>query len=117
MVGAGGIKADPLNAIKHGAITLQKTVQYMNVTHTDYVASSLESRTFLTTNGFLVFADDEMTEGTASASSNSSTVAFEPWIPIASAVVVVSAVAVSFLVFRHLRKRKEVVPTPPESLQ
>ena len=118
VLGSGGIPADPLNAIKHGAITIQNTIQYMNVTHTDYVASSLESRTFLTSNGFLVFSEDEMIEGTASASSSSSTVAFEPWVPLASAVVVVSAVVVSFLVFRHLRKRRgEAVPTPPENLQ
>jgi len=118
IVGSGGIAADPLNAIKHGAVTVQNTIQYMNVTHADYVASSFESRTFLTSNGFLVFSEDEMIEGTASASSNSSTVAFEPWIPLASAAVVVSVVAVSFLVFRHLRKRRgEAVPTPPENLQ
>ena len=38
---------DPLNAIKHGAVTLQNTTQYMNVMHTDYVAACLKDRTLI----------------------------------------------------------------------
>ena len=39
--------SDPLNAIKHGAVTLQNTTLFMNVIYTDYVGTSLEDREFL----------------------------------------------------------------------
>jgi len=51
---------DPLSSVKSGAVTGQNTIQYLNVTHTDYVASSLEYRKFLTENGFNVYEEDEM---------------------------------------------------------
>jgi len=51
---------DPLNAIRRGAVTLEETIQYMNVTQTDYVASSRESRNFLIKNDFYVYMLDEM---------------------------------------------------------
>lgn len=51
---------DPLNAIKAGAITLQETIQYLNITQTDYVASSREVREFITDNDFYVYMEDEM---------------------------------------------------------
>jgi len=52
--------SDPLNAIKAGAITLQETIQYSNITQTDYVASSRETREFITDNDFYVDMEDEM---------------------------------------------------------
>ena len=51
---------DPLNAIKAGAVTLQETIQYLNITQTDYVASSRETRSFLMNNDFYVYIEDEM---------------------------------------------------------
>lgn len=51
---------DPLNAIKAGAVTLQETIQYSNITQTDYVASSRETREFITDNDFYVDMEDEM---------------------------------------------------------
>jgi len=51
---------DPLNAIRSGAVTLRETIQYMNITQTDYVASSRESRDFLIKNDFYVYMQDEM---------------------------------------------------------
>ncbi len=55
----GGL-GDPLNAIKSGAVTFQETIQYMNVTRTDYVASSRGAREFLKNNDFYVYMEDEM---------------------------------------------------------
>jgi len=51
---------DPLNAIKRGAVTIQETIQYLNITQTDYVASSREDRSFLVNNNFYVYIEDEM---------------------------------------------------------
>lgn len=59
-VGIGGIK-EPIDAIKRGAVTLQKTIRYLNVVKSDYVASSREDREFLQENGFYVYMRDEMT--------------------------------------------------------
>ena len=58
----GSIAEDPLNAIRNAAVTSQITIQYMNISQTDYVASSREAREFLITNGFYVYVEDEMIE-------------------------------------------------------
>ncbi|MEM3640558.1 MAG: transglutaminase-like domain-containing protein [Candidatus Bathyarchaeia archaeon] len=55
----GGL-GDPLSAIKHGAVTLQETIQYMNITQTDYVALSHASKELLIKNGFYIYTEDEM---------------------------------------------------------
>jgi len=52
--------SDPLNAIKAGAVTLQETIQYLNITQTDYVALSRESRELVTENDFYIYMEDEM---------------------------------------------------------
>ena len=51
---------DPINAIKKGAVTLQKTIQYMNISKTDYVASTRIYRNFLQQNNFCLYSTDEM---------------------------------------------------------
>ena len=58
------IDEDPLNAIENAAVTWQGTIQYMNISQTDYVASSLEARDFLQNNKFYVYEEEEMTEVT-----------------------------------------------------
>jgi hypothetical protein len=98
-------KDDPLNAIKHGAITEPTAVQYMNVTHSDYVASSHEDRTFVTFNGFEVFAEDEMLIGIGQEAPE---VAGDPWMnwtPIAFIAIVVLLIGVSFFVVKRWTKR------------
>jgi hypothetical protein len=110
---------DPLNAIKHGAVTLQNTTQYMNVIHTDYVGASLEAREFLVSNGFQVYMEDEMMQEIKQDSNPSNPiptdVSMDPWVPIALIVVTVFAVFSSILVFKRLRKRKpeRTLPPPP----
>jgi len=86
--------ANPLSSVRSGAVTGQDTIQYMNVTHTDYVASSLEARAFLTENGFNVYIEDEMIEEV-------STVTLEPWLPLVFFGVMVFLVATSFLIYRR----------------
>ena len=51
---------DSINAIKNGAVTLQETIQYMNISKTDYVASTRTYRNFLQQNNFCLYSTDEM---------------------------------------------------------
>jgi len=84
---------DPLSSIRSGAVTGQDTIQYMNVTHTDYVASSLEARAFLTGNGFNVYVEDEMILEVN-----------QPWLPLFPLVflaLMVVLVATSLLLYRR----------------
>jgi len=104
---------DPLNAIRHGAVTRQETIQYMNVSHTDYVASSLEARAFVIANGFKVYVEDEML---LDFGANPLTVGIDPWIPIVlTALVATFVVVASFVISRRWRKRiaeEEATPLP-----
>lgn len=98
--------ADPLNAIKYGAVTSQDTIQYMNVTKTDYVASSLEARAFVTQKGFNVYEEDEMI---LEADQELPTVAVDQWLPLAFSALMVFLVATSFLMYRRwIRKNTEI---------
>jgi len=98
--------ADPLSSVRSGAVTGQDTIQYMNVTHTDYVASSLEYKKFLTENGFNVYMEDEMTQE----------VGIDPWIlMVFTALAAVLVVVVSFMISRRWRKRiaeEKATPLP-----
>jgi hypothetical protein len=104
---------DPLNAIKHGAVSLQNTTQYMNVMHMDYVASSLEDRTFLVNNGFQVYTEDEMTKDAMHDSDGvPSPIGIDPWVPIAL-IVLTLFVVTSVVIIRCLRKRAPEQTLPP----
>ncbi len=93
-------KDNPLNAIKFGAITEPTAAQYANVTNDDYVASSLETRSFIIQNGFKVFAEDEMLLGKGQESPQVLTVPPTDWTLIAFAVIVVLLIGVSIFVAR-----------------
>jgi hypothetical protein len=109
---------DPLNAIKHGAVTLQNTTHYMNVIHTDYVGASLETREFLVSNGFQVYTEDEMLQDVKQDSGGKPSTAVNagiaPWIPIAIILLTALVVVTSILIVKHLRKRKpeRTLPQP-----
>jgi len=62
---AKDISVDPLNAVKRSAITLQETVQYLNITRTDYIASSASLRSFVEKHSFYIREYEEMTEESA----------------------------------------------------
>jgi hypothetical protein len=109
---------DLLNAIKHGAVTLQNTTHYMNVIHTDYVGASLETREFLVSNGFQVYTEDEMLQDVKQDSGGKPSTAVNagiaPWIPIAIILLTALVVVTSILIVKHLRKRKpeRTLPQP-----
>jgi transglutaminase-like putative cysteine protease len=112
--------SDPLSSIKYGAVTQQDTIQYMNVTHTDYVALSLESKAFLLDNGFNVYEEDEMTLDIGQGGSPLiKPVIFNAdlWVSLALIVFAAFFVVTSFLIFRRFRRRRvEEVAVPPESI-
>ena len=89
-----GDLSDPLNAIRKGAVTLQETIQYMNVTRTDYVASSRTSREFLTKNDFYVHMEDEMFQDIPQRSLWEEIIhRWLQWILIAMVIVTLASVA------------------------
>lgn len=107
----GGLN-NPLNAILQGAVTQQDTVQYMNISKTDYIADSVESRSFLIDNGFQVEMEDEMTY----LPQDSGVRGFNPFI---SAVLIIAIVAmgllVVFMMMRRRRRKLEKQKLPTEN--
>ena len=59
-----GGKGDPLNAIKTSAVILRKTIQWMNISQTDYVALARKQRDFVKSNNFYIYEEDEITQET-----------------------------------------------------
>jgi len=112
---------DPLNAIKHAAVTLQNTTQYINVMHTDYVAASLEEQKFLLNNGFYVHTEYEMTldvkndsDGVEHFSDETpSTLSIDSWVLIVLILLTIFAIFGSILISVRLRKRNQKLSLPP----
>jgi len=96
--------ADPLNAIHYGAVTGQKTIQYMNVSKVDYVAESRQARSFILENGFFVDLEDEMS---VEATENDVTEKFDPWVAVVFVLLMVGLLASSLLIARRWRRRLE----------
>lgn len=63
-VSLSNLRVDALNAIKMSAIIAYPTVQYANITVTDYVAASRDRRDFLVAHGFRIYGHDIMSEET-----------------------------------------------------
>jgi hypothetical protein len=59
---ASGVTSDPLNAIKNAAITAYAVAECMNITVSDYIASSRSYRDFLVSNGFKIYEHDFLYE-------------------------------------------------------
>jgi transglutaminase-like putative cysteine protease len=94
------ISDNPLNAILQGAVTQQNTVQYMNISKTDYIADAAEARSFLINNGFQVHVEDEMTY----LLQDSGVRGFNPFI---SAILIAAIVGMGLLVvFMMMRRRR-----------
>ena len=53
---------NPLSAIREAAIITHLTIQYENLTKTDYIASSRKYREFLLSNNFRIYEHDVMTK-------------------------------------------------------
>ena len=103
---------DPLNAIKRAAVTSQKTLQYMNISQMDYVASSRVYRDFLENNDFYVYTEDEMMEASPTNHGNDTLEKLFPWIPFIATVVVAVTVAGIFVYVWKREKPKEIESNP-----
>lgn len=115
---------DPLNAIKHAAVTLQNTTQYINVIHMDYVATSLEHQVFLLNNDFHVHAEYEMildvkkdSDGVEQDFEIISTIGIDSWVLIILILLTMFAVFGSILISRRLRKRNQKMSRSPPHRQ
>lgn len=101
-------------AITSAAVTSQDTIQYMNITKKDYVASSREAREFLQTNDFYVYMEDEMI--LEASPKNSLTKGLYDWLPVMLVAAIVVIITSSFFVYRRVPRRVEAekpVPTSP----
>lgn len=98
---------DPLSAIRKGAVTLQETIQYMNITQTDYIASSRVYREYLIKNGFYIYMEDEMILEAPKEPTSDDAQGLDYY---ALAVMVTAAVAatitVTYIIF-YIRKMKK----------
>jgi transglutaminase-like putative cysteine protease len=101
----GSIAEDPLNAIRNAAVTWQGTIQYMNISRIDYVASSRVAREFLINNGFYVYTEDEMIELTKQKNPLGETM--ERLLPIVLVVAVALLVASSYAIAKRLKREEE----------
>jgi len=112
---------NPLNAIRMGAVTLQRTIQYMNITRSDYVASSRRDREFIISNGFYMIVQDEMTEvegwePTAPVKPSIVEELWGIWVRWIAIAVGVSAAAVLAAALYIRRRGPESLQAPAESL-
>jgi hypothetical protein len=103
---------DPLNAIKKAAVTSQKTLQYMNISQMDYVASSRMYRDFLKNSDFYVYTQDEMMEAPPTNHGNDTLEKLFTWIPIIATVVVAVTAAGIFVYVWKRGKSKEIQSNP-----
>ncbi len=91
-----------LDAIEKAAVTSQTTLQYMNISQIDYIASSRMYRDFLKDSGFYVYTQDEMMEAPP---SNHGKDTFEKLFPriliIATVVVAVIAAGISVIIWER----------------
>jgi transglutaminase-like putative cysteine protease len=98
------LSSDSLNAIRYGAVVWQKTIQYMNFSRVDYVATSRQARSFIIENGFFVDVKDEMTE----TQQNNSVGSLEPMVALTFSIAMIMLVVSSLLIARRWRKHPEI---------
>jgi transglutaminase-like putative cysteine protease len=77
-VSSSNLRANPLNAIYLSAIIAYPTVQYANITCTDYIAATRDERDFVVANGFRVLEHDTMDEELAEEGTTAMIIRFRP---------------------------------------
>jgi hypothetical protein len=101
-----GEQSVPLNAIMTGAVTSTRTIQYMNISQRDHLASSREYRDLLIENQFRIYQEDEMSP----VSQNFLEEFIERWILwllIGVGVIIGALTAVIGYILKARRKRFE----------
>jgi hypothetical protein len=99
--------SDPLNSIKKAAVTSQETLQYMNISQMDYVASARRDMNFLVNNNFYVYTQDEMTRALPENLLDGILEKLFPWILATTIVVVAVIIAGIFICIRRKKRLKE----------
>ncbi len=110
----GGLRADPLNAIRGAAVTMQTVIQYVNVGKTDYVESSMRYKEFLLEHGFRIYEIDEMTSVAPVDPPDDTLWRLLPLVVVAVVTPAVVAAIVSF-VYAATRKKKSHAIQPETS--
>ena len=103
---------DPLNAIKKAAVTSQTTLQYMNISQMDYVASARKEMDFLKNNDFHIHTQDEMMEAPPTNQGDDTFGRLFPWILIVATIVVAITAAGIFMRVWKREKLKEIESNP-----
>jgi len=104
---------DPIKAITNAAVTSQNVIQYMNVTKSDYVASSRQAREFLINNDFYVYMEDEMTAETSAQDGFGE--GFREWLIVVLIIAGGILVASSLIITRRFKRGTgEEFPKPQE---
>jgi len=99
--------SDPLNAIKTAAVTSKITLQYMNISQMDYVASARKDMDFLKSNDFSVYMQDEMMEAPPTNHRDDTFERLFPWILMfATVVVAVTAAGIFVRVWKKEKLKK-----------
>jgi transglutaminase-like putative cysteine protease len=100
----GGIGGDYINAIRKAAVTSQSVIQYMNISKTDYINSTYQTRDFLQANDFYVYMEDEMTQEITQETVQKNFWQEQiPWILIATGIIIIITEVV---VYVRTSKRK-----------
>ncbi len=101
-----GGRGNPLNAMTTGAVTSERTIQYMNISQRAHLAESREYRDLLIENQFYIYQEDEM----SSESQNFLEEFIERWILwllIGAGVIIGVVVAVIGYILKTGRQRFE----------
>ena len=99
-----GGQSNPLNAIKTGAVTSRRTIQYMNISQTDYVASTRKYRDFLIENQRHVYERDEMSLAFPKFLEGSIRIWFQ-WFLVAVGIITGTLIAVFVVIWKVERQR------------
>jgi len=94
----GGLSGDALNSIQKAAVTSQWTIQYMNFSKTDYVASSSEEREFFLNTNFHVYMEDEMIQYVQESPR-------VEWLQLVLVATAITVVVVGFSIYIRTRRR------------
>lgn len=104
--------SQPLRAIENAAVTSQNVIQYMNVSRTEYVASSLEAREFIQDNGFYIYERDEMVQNV----DQEETRGFF-WGNLLKEVLIAAGITAVIIVFVIYSRRRTLSPTEQQKVQ
>ncbi len=103
-----GGKDNPLDAIRTGAVTSQNTIQYLNISQRDYVASTRKYRDALIENQIYIYQEDEMTLMAPKFWEEYAEILIR-WFLIAMVIIAGASIAVLAYIWKVERQRLKVV--------